>query len=88
MNCALSTAPTLYIVFVWPPNFTMFISIERRTWRFVYLSSPVSLTYLPGTVLGEGRGTGDEVVEVGVREPELRTGASFNPGTFSTTMVI
>jgi len=39
MNCALSTAPTLYIVFVWPPNFTMFISIERKTPRFVYLSS-------------------------------------------------
>ena len=47
MNCALSTAPTLYIVFVWPPNFTMFISIERKTRRFVYLSSRDQPDLLP-----------------------------------------
>ncbi len=87
MNCALSTAPTLYIVFVWPPNFTMFISIERKTPRFAYLCSWGQPNLLSKTVLGEGRGTGDEV---GVPEPGLPVGVGLpcNPGTFSTAIVI
>src|SRR6059058_5571868 len=54
------------------------------------LSFPSCLPYFPGTELGEGRGTGDEVVEVGVPEPGLPVGVGLpcNPGTFSTTIVI
>src|SRR3989440_5680258 len=51
------------------------------------LSFPGCLPYFPGTLLGEGRGTGDEVVEVGVPDPGLPVGVAVpcNPGTFSTT---
>jgi hypothetical protein len=56
MHCALNTAPTLYIVFVWPPNFTMLISIERKMRRFVYLSSRGQPVLLPDIVLERDQG--------------------------------
>src|SRR6266568_6738755 len=68
-------------------------SAKRRAYRCCHrlrLSFPSCLPYFPGTELGEGRGTGDEVVEVGVPEPGLPVGVGLpcNPGTFSTTIVI
>src|SRR5438270_4623534 len=54
------------------------------------LSFPGCLPYFPGTVLGEGRATGDDVVEVGVPDPgpPVGVGVPCTPGTFCTTIVI